>query len=235
VSSFAARTDVGQVRAQNQDEVAAALLPDGSVLLAVADGVAGSPGGEVASKTAIEVLVAVLREGGNPELERAVSAANEAVVELQPTRKEWQHMATTLVAAVIADSVATVANVGDSRAYALIGGELRQISRDDSWVADAVESGEFTLEEAERHSLRNVVTKVIGMPGGAEPAVHQIRLSPGDAVLLATDGLFKMLPDEDIARAIAGTDNAESAAAALVDAANAAGGMDNIGVALYRA
>jgi protein phosphatase len=144
-------------------------------------------------------------------------------------------MATTLVAAAIRENVAVIANVGDSRAYSLVDGKLEQISRDDSWVTDAVESGEFTLEDAEKHPWRNVVTKVVGMPDGIEPAIHQVRLSPGDAVLLATDGLFKMLTDDEVTRILLAANDANSATAALVDAANAAGGMDNIGVALYRA
>ncbi|HMO55704.1 MAG TPA: SpoIIE family protein phosphatase, partial [Tepidiformaceae bacterium] len=86
-----------------------------------------------------------------------------------------------------------------------------------------------------RHPWRNVVTKVIGMPAGVEPTRYEVQLNPGDVLLLATDGLFKMLADEEVSRILTGAANAESAAAALVDAANAAGGIDNIGVALYRA
>ena len=235
MSSFAAQTHTGQVRNQNQDRAVAVSGPAGSILLAVADGVAGSPGGEVASEAAIDTLSTSLEHADWDNLSRAFTAANEAVVALQGTRREWQTMATTLVAAVVVNNIAVIANIGDSRAYALVAGELTQVTRDDSWVTEAVESGEFTLQEAERHPWRNVVTKVIGMPAGVEPTRYEVQLNPGDVLLLATDGLFKMVADEEVSRILTGAANAESAAAALVDAANAAGGIDNIGVALYRA
>jgi len=235
VSSLAARTDVGLLRAQNQDEATTAELPAGEYLLAVADGVGGSPGGDVASQTAMTTLVGEMQQRGAGAVAEAIAAANQRVLELQGTRPEWRHMATTLVVAVVSGSKATVANLGDSRAYALIGGRLTQVSRDDSWVADVVESGEMTLDQAERHPWRNVVTKGIGIPDGAEPTLYDVQLAAGDWLLLATDGLFKMLADEEIERLLLTATDAESAAAALVDAANAAGGMDNIGVALYRA
>lgn len=222
-------------RAQNQDESMAAELPGGAVLLAVADGVGGAPGGEVASLTAMTALVKEMIEHGADGIREAIAAANERVLGLQSTRPDWKHMATTLVVAVINGSTATVANLGDSRAYALLSGRIQQVSRDDSWVADAVESGEMTLEQAERHPWRNVVTKGIGIVDGAEPAFYDVQLAAGDWLLLATDGLFKMLRDEAIERVLLGAEDAESATAALVDGANAAGGMDNIGVALYRA
>lgn len=231
MSSFAAQTHPGLNRARNEDEVAALTLPGGAVLLVVADGVGGAPGGDLASNTAVSVVVEALTRGDG--LTAAINLANERVIALQGTRRDVRHMATTLVVAFIEAGAARVANLGDSRAYALVGGELRQVSRDDSWVADAVESGEFTREEAERHPWRNVVTKGIGVEDGGGPAFYDVPLAPGDTLLLATDGLFKMLKDEEIGRLLMGARDAENAAAALVGAANAAGGMDNIGVAVY--
>lgn len=233
MSGFAAQTDVGLLRTQNQDEAVATELPGGAVLLAVADGVGGSPGGDVASLTAMSALVRELTERGPAQMEAAIASANEEVLALQKTRLEWINMATTLVAATIEGHAARIANLGDSRAYVLIDGRLKQVSRDDSWVSDVVESGELTLEQAERHPYRNVVTRGIGIAGAAQPTFYDVGLGPGDAILLATDGLFKMVPDEEIERLLAGNQGAEKAAAALVDAANAAGGMDNIGVAIY--
>jgi len=232
VSSSFALTDIGQARGQNEDEARAVALPDGAELIAVADGVGGAPGGEVASREALETLVRELSERGSGALEQAIAAANERIFALQTTRPEWKIMATTLVAAVIEGGRARVANLGDSRAYCYVGGELRQVSRDDSWVAEAVATGEIRPEQAARHPWRNVVTKGIGIKDGHEPSYYDVSLAPGDALLLCTDGLFRMLSDDDIARIIRGAGDAESAAAALVDAANAAGGMDNIGVAI---
>lgn len=230
---FAAQKDVGLLRTQNQDEAVATELAGGAVLLAVADGVGGSPGGDEASLTAMNALVREATERGAGGLAQAIAEANSRVFELQRTRPDWANMATTLVAATIDGDAAIVANLGDSRAYAFLGGRLQQVSRDDSWVSDVVESGQLTLEQAERHPYRNVVTKGLGIPGGTEPAFYSVELGEGDALLLATDGLFKMLPDDEIERILAGAGDAENAAAALVDAANAAGGMDNIGVAIY--
>ena len=208
---FAAEKHVGLFRTQNQDEAVAAELADGTVFLAVADGVGGAPGGDVASLTAMTTLVGHVTEHGPGSLAEAIAAANARVVELQATRAEWQHMATTLVAAVVERDNATVANLGDSRAYALLGGQLTQVSRDDSWVSDVVDSGELTREQAERHPYRNVVTKGLGIANGAEPAFYSLQMQPGDALLLATDGLFKMLPDEEIERILLGAEDAESA------------------------
>lgn len=235
MSSYAALTDVGLTRGHNEDEARAIELPGGGILLAVADGVGGAPGGDVASHEGIERMVAELLRLGPEAMGEAIAAANDHVVELQGTRPEWRIMATTLVGAVVVENQARVANLGDSRAYLLLGGELKQLTRDDSWVAQAVASGDLTEEQARLHPWRNVVTKGLGVQDGGAPTFYQATLEPGDALLLCTDGLFKMLSDDDIRRILLGADDAENAAAALVEAANAAGGMDNIGVALYRA
>lgn len=233
MSSYAALTNMGHARGRNEDEARAIQLPGGGVLLAVADGVGGAPGGDVASHEGIERMVAELLRLGPDGIGEAIAAANERVVDLQGSRPEWRIMATTLVGAVVVQNKARVANLGDSRAYVLVGGTLKQLTQDDSWVAQAIASGDLTEEQARLHPWRNVVTKGLGVQDGGAPTYYEATLEPGDALLLCTDGLFKMLRDEEIGRILVAAEDAENAAAALVEAANAAGGLDNIGVALY--
>jgi protein phosphatase len=112
-------------------------------------------------------------------------------------------------------------------------GKLAQVTEDDSWVAGEVRSGRLSPAEADTHPWRNVITRGIGVDDAAEPTVTPLVLEAGDALLLCTDGLFKMLPDDEITGILMGARDAGHAARALVDSANARGGVDNIGVALW--
>lgn len=236
--AWAALTDTGQVRPENQDRALALELPGGAVLLLVADGVGGSPGGALASEETARVVREVFEEfaGSAPYaglLLTAVNLANERVRLLQEQKPEFGNMATTLVVAVIEGATASVANAGDSRGYLFHMGKLAQVTEDDSWVAGEVRAGRLSPEEAGTHPWRNVITRGIGVEDTAEPTVTPVALEPGDVLLLCTDGLFKMLPDDEITRILMGAGDAGHAARALVDSANARGGVDNIGVALW--
>lgn len=237
-ATWAALTDTGQLRSENQDRALALALPGGAVLLLAADGVGGAPGGALAGAETERVAREVFEEfaGAAPYaslLLTAANLANERVRQLQQQKPEFGNMATTLVAAVVEGEVATVANLGDSRGYQLHAGALRQVTEDDSWVAGEVRAGRLNPADAAIHPWRNVITRGIGVEDLAEPAVTTVTLAPGGGLLLCTDGLFRMLEDDDIARILLGAEDAAHATRALVEAANARGGLDNIGVALW--
>lgn len=237
---FAALRDQGRVRAMNQDEALAIGLEGGWVLLAVADGVGGAPGGELASKAAIDMVAGAF--GKHPvtdprhSLLGAVSAANGRVREMAATDADHPNMATTLVVALVDDGGrAWVASVGDSRGYALVAGELRQLTEDDSWVAERVRLGEMTEAEAEESQYRNVITRAIGSEVAAETGeIAEVQLEHGDALLLCTDGLYRMVSDDEMAVLLGKPEAVDAVARRLVEMANAAGGVDNIAVAVFR-
>lgn len=237
-SSYFAATDRGRQRPTNEDQALAIEVAPGSVLLAVADGVGGGPGGEVASAEAVRVLAEVVsqREGTpGSRLLAAVQAADVAVRARATMDKHLAGMATTLVAAIIEGQRATILNVGDSRAYLYREGQVRRVTEDDSWVAEQVRAGRLTGREASRSPYRDMITRAVGMLENAhDVATTEVPLVAGDVLLLCSDGLYRAI-DMDGAAAVVSTGTPESAATRLIALANEAGGPDNIAVAIYRA
>jgi PPM family protein phosphatase len=235
---FAAMTDPGIKRTYNEDSCIAREFPGGLILLAVADGVGGAGGGDVASAETIKALSAVVeREGGENSgsvLAHAFDEANRAVRERAAEQSDLRGMASTLVAALVQGAQARVANLGDSRAYLLEDGNLRQLTADHSWVEEQVKAGVMSRQEAERSQYRNVITRGIGTDDDVQPDQVDVQLSPGSVLLLCSDGLFKPLSDEKIGEALAAP-SVHDAARRLINLANAAGGPDNIAVAILKA
>jgi serine/threonine protein phosphatase PrpC len=202
----------------------------------VADGMGGHAAGEVASAVALQTVEARLdpKVATMASVTDVVRAANEAVHRRSLQDPATRGMGTTLT--LIAPAAGgdgdrlVLANVGDSRAYLLADGELRQLTRDHSYVEEMLAAGQITAEEARKHPHRHVVTRVLGVEPSV--AVDTWLLTPerGDRYLLCSDGLINEVADEEIARLILGAADPQSAAQALVDAANAAGGRDNISV-----
>lgn len=237
VDRMAARTDRGRKRSENQDAVLVRELPDGTVVAAVADGVGGASGGELASAGAIEALLAELWinpcDDGAGSLRRAVASAN-AAVRAEAAERGLEGMATTLVAALVCDGSAWVANVGDSRAYVYEDGSLRQLTEDHSWVAEQVRAGRLTEEEAETNAFRNVITRAVGSAESVEADIFgPVPLPAGSLLLLCSDGLYRAVSDAAIADTLASGDPA-TMAARLVTLANEAGGPDNVSVVIVR-
>lgn len=229
-----ATTHIGLVRETNQDVALAEELPDGRLLLVVADGVGGLPGGEVASRTAVDAAAETLRTGSAEEpeatLRRAFAAANDAVRAGQ--RGHLDRMSTTLVAAVIRDRTAWVANLGDSRAYLVAGGEARQLTLDHSWVEESIRAGLMAPDDPLAAVSRHIITRAIGLEAQAELDVFgPVDVPPGGVLLLCTDGLHGALDDLAIAHVLAVP--GDNRAGDLVDAVLAAGAPDNVAIALY--
>jgi PPM family protein phosphatase len=218
-------TDTGNVRTSNQDQ----LFAEGD-LVAVADGMGGHAAGEVASRLAVDVLRDTFDADPTADgLLAAVVAANQAVWERSEAEPGLRGMGTTIAAvALVAGKALAVVNVGDSRAYLLQDGRLRQLTADHSLVAELVRAGAISEDEARTHPRRNVLTQVLGMGPDVEPHVALAEPVRGDRLLLCSDGLFNELDDDRIAAILAEVPEPAGAAARLVDEANGAGGADNI-------
>ena len=231
---FFALTDIGVKREENQDAVLATRLPDGRILLAVADGVGGSEDGATASKTALECLETAAHQTGETEtaLIDGYAAAHATVGGLGNGERR---PATTLVAALVEGSRAWIANVGDSRAYVANDGGLHQLTEDHSWVADQVRAGRLTADEARKSEMRNIITRAIGSSESPEPDLSgPLTLSSGQTLVLTSDGLHGLVTQDEIATVIADNEPDE-AAQRLLQMARDAGGPDNISVVIYRA
>lgn len=224
----AARTDIGRVRENNEDAV---LCLDRVV--AVADGMGGLPGGEIASSLAVALLEVAFTGRSLDELEAAVRAANWAISERAAEGSQLEGMGTTLCAVgTTADGRLAVVNVGDSRAYLMRDGSLTQLTDDHSVTAELVRRGELTEQEAAGHPHRSVLTRALGSGPSIEVdgAVHSALV--GDRLLLCTDGLFNEVSVEEIRSLMEATQDLRAAADALVERALSNGGKDNVTVVI---
>jgi protein phosphatase len=225
---YAASTDVGLVREINEDS-----LRVDSTLAIVADGMGGHAAGEVASAIAVEEITRGFAvEPTGPGLVRAVLAANEAILADARAHPERVGMGTTVVVLGLTETgdgvLPVVVNVGDSRAYQLRDGALRQITADHSVAEEWVRQGRLTPEEAAAHPRRHQLTRTLGLEVDVEPDVFRLAVQPGDRILLCSDGLSNELSDHEIAEAASAPNPLEEAVATLVASANHHGGRDNI-------
>jgi len=232
VGRSAALSDTGRKRRQNED--AFVCEPP---LFAIADGMGGAQAGEVASRLA----AAVFEEGaaavqGEDGVATVVRAANARIFERAVHDPAVAGMGTTATVAVVDEAAATVtlAHVGDSRAYLYRLGSLEQLTTDHSLVGELVRSGRLTEDEAAVHPHRSVITRALGTDADVEVDTLTLDVAPGDLLLLCSDGLSAMMRDDGIVRVLETTGGApREAAEALVQAANAAGGEDNVTVVLF--
>ena len=226
----AMRTDVGRIRSNNEDTVAAD--PDKGIFI-VCDGMGGAAAGEVASRRAAEDSLAALQS--DPlNLERAIQLANSNVLSIARQNPGRSGMGTTLVALVISGDQARVGHVGDSRCYRLRAGVLEQITEDHSFVAEQVRRGLLTADEAARSSMRNVITRAVGTSEHVQVDTVEWPIVEGDIYLLATDGLTREVPDPEIANVLSTSGDPARSCEMLISAANSAGGRDNISCIVVR-
>lgn len=227
-------TDVGLVREHNEDQLLLA-----SPLFAVADGMGGAQGGEVASLTAVEALKASFGESGTADdLVEAVRQANRAVF-AKAADPKLRGMGTTITALALlsghdgaTDDELAIVNVGDSRSYLLRDGDLQQLTDDHNVPGELLRRGELSAEEAAVHPQRNLVTRVLGVEDEVEVDVWQLVPFAGDRYLLASDGLFGEVDDADIATVLRTEADPDAAAGKLVGMARDGGGHDNITVVI---
>jgi protein phosphatase len=222
----ASRSELGHVRDNNEDAVVTS-----DRLAVLADGMGGHPGGEIASAVAVSLVEAAFTGRSLDELQAAVRAANRAIWDRAGANPALEGMGTTVCAAgVTNDGDLAVVHVGDSRAYVLHDGVLRQITDDHSLTAELVRRGELSDEDALEHPQRGVITRVLGGGPQVEPDGNTHQATVGDRLLLCSDGLFNELPAEDIASIMTANEQLEATADRLVELALARGGRDNVSV-----
>ncbi len=231
-------TNIGRKRKLNQDYVYTSEQPVGSLpnLFIVADGMGGHNAGDYASKVTVETIVEKVAASSETErtriLDEAIQAANTLVRTRAGESAELEGMGTTVVAATCDGNRLCVANVGDSRLYVVNGKEIRQVTRDHSWVEEMVRRGGLGKEEARNHPDRNIITRAVGADESVKVDFFSVILKEGDMILMCTDGLTSMLEDEEIRMILDGARDIVEKAEELVAAANERGGRDNISVIL---
>ena len=231
-------TDVGQKRKMNQDYVFASADPVGNLpnLFVVADGMGGHNAGDYASSHAVGIVVEEIREDAdfNPVkvIRHAIESANTEIITQAQKDEKLRGMGTTMVAATIVGHYAYVANVGDSRLY-VAGEQIQQITKDHSLVQEMVRMGELNAEEARNHPDKNIITRALGAERTVDVDFFDLKLEPGNVVLMCSDGLSNMVEDDRIGEIISDTDrDLQERGQALISEANRNGGKDNIAIVL---
>jgi protein phosphatase len=240
---FHVATDTGRARTNNED---AAAVDEKAALVLLADGMGGYNAGEVASGMASTFITSELGRWLSEASESATDAdvrrameicvdnANRAIFNAANSNPQYAGMGTTLVVGVFRDTRLLLGHVGDSRCYRLRGGRLVQITHDHSLLQEQIDAGLITAEQAAFSANKNLVTRAVGVEDTVLLETHVHEVLPGDLYLLCSDGLSDMLDDESIGQLLQGCDLLPEAAKALIDAANDAGGKDNISVVLAR-
>jgi len=224
-------TDRGCVRETNEDSIFFE-----SSLYIIADGMGGHLAGEVASKEAILCIKDLLVDEKDvkkiPELLKdAFDKANKHIYDMAQNKEEYKGMGTTVTLAKLIDDELFYAHVGDSRLYRYAKKNFEQITRDHSLVAQMVETGQITKEEANTHPNKNIITKAVGTASSIEPDIGSLKLNTGDIILLCSDGLTNMLTNEQIVDILSkGKNDVNKIVTKLLKEANNAGGKDNISI-----
>ncbi len=242
--SWAARTEIGIQREHNEDKYdhfdpeMPHLLANRGRLWAVADGMGGHAAGQRASEWGLRFLLRHYFLATDSDATTAISAAiqnaNDKLVDATKQHPEYQGMGSTLVAMMLIDDIATIAHVGDSRAYLLRqGAEPQQLTQDHSWVEDQVRAGTMTRDEAEQSRYRNVISRCLGMEGMPGPDIQKITVQQGDVFVIVSDGITRYMQTDNIAAIVSGK-SLSQAAMDIVDAANHMGGADNSTCVLVR-
>ncbi len=241
----AGKTDVGCVRANNEDNFG---YDSRYGIFVVCDGMGGQAAGEVASKIAVDVLLRYFREksalhgSGGPasaaptaaSLASALQEANRAIFDAAKDQMGRMGMGSTVVAALVHGHALTIGHVGDSRIYLIRQGQIQQLTQDHSLVMEQVRLGYITREQAEQSELQNVILRALGTEADVEPDVEDLVALPGDTVLMTSDGLTRHVHDDEILSTITSSASLQQACSALVEAAKQRGGDDNITCLLLR-
>lgn len=236
------KSHVGKIRSNNEDFIGHFPLCEGVHIFVVSDGMGGHHKGEVASRIATNTVISAMESQKsqfesflkNGELQKnmnllvnSIKLANQAVYE-ESEKEEFFGMGTTMVAAVIAQDRLLVANVGDSRCYLIRNDHINQLTKDNSYVQELVESGVITAEEAVTHAQKNIITRAIGTDFDIKVDTYEFELELDDIVMLCSDGLTNMVKDEDILNILTSSVDLEEKTNRLVDRSLENGGLDNI-------
>ena len=232
--SVAARTDVGRIRAGNEDSLYADATQSRGLFI-VADGMGGHAAGEVASSMAVQIIAHELRPVARIDAPDAADrmalslrTANRAIFERTTRESEKQGMGTTASVLMLSDGGYLIGQVGDSRIYLLRDGRLRQLTKDHSYVQEQIDAGYLTPEQARYHPYSNVITRCVGANEQVEPDVYAGEVCPGDVFLVASDGLTGMVEDRRLLQLMSSRAAPARVVDALIAEANGRGGLDNI-------
>ncbi len=229
------KTDTGNKRSNNQDSIFYSDKPIGMMpnLYIVADGMGGHRAGDKASRMAIDITVDFIKDSTleNPIaiLKRAIAFANSEIFKAAGNDPDLQGMGTTMVAAIALDGKLYVANIGDSRLYA-IDSDIKQITMDHSLVEELIRNGELERKKGRNHPERNIITKAMGSKEEIVPDFFEVDIHKGERFLLCSDGLSNMVEDDEIRDIVVEHDDLKEMTQALIDRANYYGGSDNISV-----
>ena len=230
-------THRGAVRQQNQDAFAIRNLPDGRVIALVCDGMGGARAGNIASAMAVKLFTEeFLRTSGREEerMRTAAALANRQVFQRSLRDEDCAGMGTTLVAALAGEGGAVILNEGDSRAYHINQEGIVLVTRDHSLVADLVERGELTREEARRHPNKNLITRALGADPDLMADCFRQPMAPGDYLLLCSDGLSNVVEEQEMLYEVIHGEGDESCCQRLLDIALSRGAPDNVTAVLIR-
>ena len=237
---LALKSDIGQKRDENQDRVKVGMIGNDSALAVVCDGMGGANSGSLASEIAVNAVFDKIsgndREAADENSIRnllltSVSAANALVYQKSEENEENKGMGTTCVIALVRGKQVFVANVGDSRAYIMTPNGIDQITNDHTLVEMLYEQGQISREEADTHTMKNVITKAVGVEKDIETDYFELENDCNFTVLVCSDGLYNYCDNELMYRTVFGQ-NLDEAASKLVAHANLEGGRDNISIAL---
>ncbi len=231
VTEQASKTDTGRQRTANEDSYFAR-----APVFAVADGMGGAQAGEVASRIAAGAFEPGVEpeEAGEGQLEQIVQGANREIHELAQRDSSRAGMGTTLTAALVQDDEVSFAHVGDSRAYLFRDGELKRLTKDHSLVEELRRQGRLTDEQAEEHPQRSIITRALGPEAEVNVDTMTFPARSGDVFLICSDGLTTMVNEEEIKRILTESRSLRAGVSNLVDAANRAGGRDNITAVAFK-
>ena len=233
--AYAARTDIGMIRAGNEDNLFFKADPYRGIFI-VADGMGGHAAGEVASEMAVQIVARELEDVRSlaeeqrvaDQMRRALKAANAAIFERTISEVDKQGMGTTASVLVLSSGKYLIGQVGDSRIYLLRDGALRQITKDHSYVQEQVDAGFLTPEQARYHPYSNVITRCVGAGQDVEPDTYLGEVKTGDLFLVASDGLTGMVDDRRLQQLLLSRASPGRLVDALISEANGRGGLDNI-------
>lgn len=242
----AGKTDVGRVRANNEDNFG---YDESHQIFVLCDGMGGEAAGEVASALTVSKILAYVKNGSSPGevqaveqelaesarlLRAAIQFANEAVYKEALANPEHTGMGTTVVAVLFGEDSFSVGHLGDSRLYRLRGGLIQQLTADHSVVMEQVRRGLLTIEEAGRSHIQNLITRALGLRESVEPELTTHAAISGDVLLLCSDGLSRFVPENKMVELLARTKDLQQCCDSLVETAKDSGSDDNITCVLVR-
>jgi serine/threonine protein phosphatase PrpC len=237
----AGKTDVGCVRTNNEDNFG---FDSRYGIFVVCDGMGGQAAGEVASKMGVDILLDYFRNHppdatkqlldgqsgslGAQSLANAIQLANKTIFQAGQQNNGRNGMGSTVVAALVRGNSLAIANVGDSRIYLVRQGTIQQLTQDHSLVMEQVRRGYITLEQAQQSEMQNIILRALGSEEVVEADIEDLVALPGDILIMASDGLTRYVPDEDILKVVQGRRDLQQSCAELVKKAKECGGDDNI-------